>query len=317
MKSQYVDELKAGQVVKGSFVLSKKILKEKKDGGTYAVLEFSDRSGSIEGIAWDNVVESLGTVSAGDIVFISGNVNEYNERLQIVVNSVRRLADEDIEPRDFLPQSDADINSVMAEIDGFRTRVKNPYLKKLLALFFEVETFVEKFRTAPAAKRVHHAYLGGLAIHTLHVLQLMEHTQQVYPCVNGDLLVTGGILHDVGKIDEYSYSKKLDVTTCGKMLGHIMIGYKAIAEKIDTIPQFPKVLRLKLLHMIISHHGEFEWGSPKQPMFLEALILHFVDNLDAKAEMMVDQLRKNKEHGKDWSDYHPFLEREIYLREEM
>lgn len=312
-----MNELKRGQVVKESFALSKKIIKEKKDGGAFAVLEFSDRSGSIEGIAWDNTVESLSTIGVGDIVFISGNVNEYNDRLQIVVNSAHRIADEDIDPRDFLRQSEADIDRVMAEIDTFRARVKNRFLAKLLALFFDDDAFVKNFSTAPAAKRVHHAYIGGLAVHTLHVLQLMEDMQKVYPGINIDLLITAGILHDVGKIDEYSYSKKLDVTTAGRMLGHIMIGYKAVADNIATIPQFPEILKLKLLHMIVSHHGEFEWGSPKPPMFLEALILHFVDNLDAKAEMMIDELRKNKDHGKDWSDYHPFLEREIFLKEEM
>jgi 3'-5' exoribonuclease len=317
MKSQYVDELKAGHVVKESFLLSKKIIKEKRDGGAYAVLEFSDRTGTIEGIAWDNVVESLGKVSVGDVVFISGNVNEYNEKIQIVVSSVRLLSEKDIEPRDFLRQSDADIDQVMAKIDGFRARVKNEHLKQLLDLFFEDAEFAEKFRTAPAAKRVHHAYLGGLAVHTLHVLQFLEHAQKIYECAHGDLLITGGILHDVGKIDEYSYTKKIDVTTSGKMLGHIMIGYKAVADKIGMIPEFPEILKLKLLHMLVSHHGEYQWGSPKQPMFLEALILHFVDNLDAKAEMMIDELRKNKEHARDWSDYHPFLEREIYLREEL
>jgi 3'-5' exoribonuclease len=148
------------------------------------------------------------------------------------------------------------------------------------------------------------------------VLQLLEHMEQVYPTINSDLLITAGILHDVGKIDEYSYSKKLDVTTAGRMLGHIMIGYRVIADKIATIPHFPEILKLKLLHMIVSHHGEFEWGSPKPPMFLEALILHFVDNLDAKAEMMIDERRKNRDFGRDWSDYHPFLEREIFLKDD-
>ncbi len=316
MKSQYVSELKRSQVVKESFVLSKKILKEKKDGGAYAVLEFSDRSGSIEGIAWDNTVESLSTVSVGDIVFVAGTVNEYNDRLQIVVESVRRVADDDVDPRDFLPQSEADIDRVMVEIDTFRARIKNRFLAELLALFFEDEVFVKNFRTAPAAKRVHHAYIGGLAVHTLHVLQLLEHMEQVYPTINSDLLITAGILHDVGKIDEYSYSKKLDVTTAGRMLGHIMIGYRVVADKIATIQHFPEILKLKLLHMIVSHHGEFEWGSPKPPMFLEALILHFVDNLDAKAEMMIDERRKNRDFGRDWSDYHPFLEREIFLKDD-
>jgi len=316
MKSQYVNELRSGQVVKEKFILSKKILKEKKDGGTYAVLEFSDKSGSIEGIAWDNIIDSLNVLSTGDFVFVSGTVNEYNEKLQVVVSSIQHIPEDDIDARDFLPQSTEDIDEVMTEIDRFRTQVNNVYFKKLLDTFFEDQAFVKKFRVAPAAKRAHHAYLGGLAVHTLNVLKLMGNMQAVYRSVNLDLLITAGMLHDIGKIYEYSYKKKLDISTKGRMLGHIVISYEMIVEKIDKIPQFPEDLRLKLLHMILSHHGEFEWGSPKQPLFLEALILHFVDNLDSKAEMIIDELRKNKGKEKEWSDYHPYLEREIYLREE-
>ncbi len=314
MKSQFVDELKAGQSVKEKFLLSKKVLKEKKDGGTYATLELTDRSGNLEGIAWDNVIPSLNVLSVGDFVFVTGNVNEYNERLQVVVSSIRRVPDNEVDPKDFLPHCDQDIDAVMAEIDEFKTKVTNPHLKKLLELFFKDEVIMERFRLAPAAKRAHHAYLGGLAVHTLNVIKLMKHVQSVYSSCNADLLITGGILHDIGKIYEYNYTKKLDISTRGKMLGHIMIGYELILEKIKKIAKFPEDLKLKLLHMILSHHGEFEWGSPKQPMFLEALILHFIDNLDSKAEMIIDELKRHQGKGKEWSDYHPYLEREIYLR---
>ncbi len=317
MKSQYINELRSGQVVKEKFILSKKTLKEKRDGGTYAVLEFSDKSGSIEGIAWENVVESLNVVSVGDYVFIAGTVNEYNEKLQVVVSSIQRISEGEVDARDFLPQSDEDIDEVMIEIDKFRTRVNNVYLKNLLDAFFKDDAFLDKFRLAPAAKRAHHAYLGGLAVHTLNVLKLMDNMRSVYKVVNLDLLMTAGMLHDIGKIYEYSYGRKLDISTKGRMLGHIVISYEMIAEEINKIPQFPEDLRLKLLHMILSHHGEFEWGSPKQPLFLEALILHFADNLDSKAEMMIGELKKNRGKEKEWSDYHPYLEREIYLREEM
>ncbi len=317
MKSQYVDELKSGQIVKEKFILSKKIIKEKRDGGSYAMLEFTDRTGSIEGIAWDNVAESPHMLSLGDFAFISGTVNEYNEKLQIVVSSIKRISEDEIDPKDFLRQSDENIDKVMDEIEAFISGVSNSYLKKLLASFFEDQVFTENFRLAPAAKRAHHAYLGGLAVHTRNILKLMAKIPSVYKSLNFDLLITAGILHDIGKIYEYTYTKKIDFSTRGKMLGHIIIGYELIAEKIGKIPQFPEELRSKLLHMIVAHHGEFEWGSPKQPMFLEALILHFIDNLDSKAEMIIEELRKNKGLGKEWSDYHPYLEREIYLREQQ
>lgn len=317
MKSQYVIELKPGQTVKEKFILAKKVLREKKDGGYYTMVEFSDRTGSIEGIAWDSVSEDLKPLSVGDFVFVVGSVNEYNERLEIIVSSISPVPDDGIVPEDFLPRSDEDIDQVMAEIASFMASVENPYLKKVLEIFFTDKTFTEKFRLAPAAKKAHHGYLGGLAIHTRNILRLMTGIQTVYKYTNLDLLITAGLLHDIGKIAEYTYQKKIDFSTRGRLLGHIIIGYEMVGEKIAQIPKFPEDLKLKLLHMIVSHHGETEWGSPKIPVFPEALILHFIDNLDSKLEMMADEFKKNRSSKKEWSDYHPYLEREIYLKEEI
>ena len=316
MKSQYVEELRAGQTVKEIFVLSKKSIKDKKDGGSYAVLEFTDRSGSIEGIAWDNVVESVNMLSTGDFVFVVGNVNEYNERLQIVVSSIKRVSENETEPKDFLPQTDEDISQVFEEINNFRSKVQNKYLKQLLENFFDDKELIEKFKRAPAAKRIHHAYLGGLLVHTRNVLKLADEMKRVYETLDLDLLITAGILHDIGKIYEYTYARKLDFSTQGRLLGHIVIGYELVAERIKQIADFPGPLRFMLLHMILSHHGEYEWGSPRRPKFLEALVLHFIDNLDSKVEIMMSEKKKNKGMEKEWSDYHPYLEREIYLRED-
>ncbi len=316
MKSQYAEELRSGQTVKEVFVLSWKSIKDKKDGGVFAVLEFSDRSGTIQGIAWDKVVENIGALSVGDFVFVVGNVNEYNDRLQIVVNSIKRIDDDEINPKDFLPRADEDIEQAFSEIDEFRNNIKDLHLKQLLAAFFENKALIEKFKLAPAAKRVHHAYIGGLVVHTRNVLKLINKVNDVYANLNFDLLIAAGILHDIGKIYEYTYTRNIDFSTQGRMFGHIVIGYELVADRIKQIPDFPESLRLRLLHMILSHHGEYEWGSPKQPSFLEALILHFLDNLDSKVEIITSARKKNKGMEKDWSDYHPFLEREIYLREE-
>jgi 3'-5' exoribonuclease len=316
MKSQYVEELRSGQTVKEIFVLSKKSIKDKKDGGSYAVLEFTDRSGSIEGIAWDNVVESVNILSTGDFVFVVGNVNEYNERLQIVVSSIKPVSENETEPKDFLPQTDEDISQVFEEINNFRSKVQNKYLKQLLDDFFDDKELIEKFKRAPAAKRIHHAYLGGLLVHTRNVLKLADGMKTVYETLDLDLLITAGILHDIGKIYEYTYARKLDFSTQGRLLGHIVIGYELVAERIKHIADFPGSLRFMLLHMILSHHGEYEWGSPRRPNFLEALVLHFIDNLDSKVEIMMSEMKKNKGREKEWSDYHPYLERQIYLRED-
>ena len=315
MKSQYAEELRAGQAVKEIFILSWKSIKDKKDGGVYALLEFSDRSGTIQGIAWDNVVESISTLSVGDFVFVAGNVNEYNDRLQIVVNSIKKIEEDEINPEDFLPRTDEDTELVFNEINAFRKKIEDEHLKELLNAFFKDKNLIEKFKLAPAAKQIHHAYIGGLLVHTRNILKLIEKVSMVYADLNVDLLITAGILHDIGKIHEYTYTRSIDFSTEGRMFGHIVIGYEMVADKIKQIPDFPESLKLKLLHMILSHHGEYEWGSPKQPSFAEALVLHFLDNLDSKIEMMITTRKKNKGMGKDWSDYHPFLEREIYLRE--
>jgi 3'-5' exoribonuclease len=316
MKSQFVEELKAGQAVKEKFILSKKILKEKKDGGFFSLAEFSDRTGTIEGIAWDNASDEVQAIPTGEFVYVSGNVNEYNDRLQIVVQAINRLSDDEINSEDFLPGPDEDINAVMTEITEAVKHVQNPNLRKLLDLFFGDMFFISLFRQAPAAKRAHHAHLGGLAIHTRTVVKQVSLIQETYSFVNKDLLVTGALLHDVGKIHEYTYHKKIDISTRGRLVGHIVIGYDMVKEKIDKIPHFPEDLKLKVLHMILSHHGELEYGSPKLPSFPEAIILHFIDNLDSKVEMMNDAIRRNRGIEKEWSDYHPFLEREIYLKEE-
>ncbi|UCC12745.1 MAG: HD domain-containing protein [candidate division WOR-3 bacterium] len=316
MKSQYIEELKSGQVVKENFILSRKILREKKDGGMYAMLELSDRTGSIEAVAWDNVVESLRSVSTGDVVFVAGTVNEYNNRLQIVVQSLRRTNDADIDPKDFLPETEEDTDKVFEEIVTYRKKVKDPHLISLLDVFFKDTRLITQFKVAPAAKRAHHAYLGGLMVHTRNVLDLTEHIAQVYTSANRDLLITAGILHDIGKVYEYQYIKSIDFSTEGRMLGHVVIGYELVARLIQGIPDFPDILRCKVLHMILSHHGEFEWGAPKLPVFVEALILHFADNLDSKVAMMTETLKKYKGHDREWSDFHPFLERELYVRED-
>lgn len=316
MKSQYIEELKPGQVVRETFLLTRKIPKEKKDGGLYTQIEFSDRTGTIEGIAWDSASEDLKELAVGEFVFVVGNVSEYNGRLQIVVSSAHKISEAEIDPDDFLPRTEENIDEVMAEIETYRKKVKNPYLKDLLDCFFSDESFLAKLRKAPAAKKAHHAYIGGLAVHTRNILRLINGVYNSYNFLNLDLLITAGLLHDIGKIYEYSYLKKIDHSTVGRLLGHIIIGYEMVIHKIEKIQNFPEDLKLKILHMILSHHGEFEWGSPILPCFPEALVLHFIDNLDSKIAMMREEFKKKRDDEREWSDYHPLLEREIYLKEE-
>ncbi len=311
MKSQFVSELKEGQAVKEKFILTKKIVKDKRDGGYYAILELSDRTGNIDAISWDG--DLLSDISTDDFVFVTGNVAEYSGRLQVVVNSIRAIADDEIDAVDFLPQCQDDIDAVIKEIRTFKERVENKSLRMLLDSFFEDQQVMSLLRLAPAAKKVHHAYLGGLAVHTLSVLKVLDSIASVYDFLDPDLLITAGILHDIGKIYEYNYKKRIEISDRGRLLGHIVIGSEMVSERIARLTGFPEDLAMKISHMILSHHGEVEWGSPKLPAFPEALALHFADNLDSKMEMMKQVFDKHRGTSKQWSDYHPYLDREIYL----
>ncbi len=315
MKSCYIEGLELGQAIKDVFVLSRRNLKEKKDGGYFAVFEFTDRSGTIEGILWENAVETVKYLKNGDFVLLNGTVNEYNGRLQIVVAGISPVDEKNVDPADFLPVSEDNIDEVVKDLHGFAGKVADPDLKRLLELFFLDQEFMMQFRRAPAAKRAHHAYLGGLAVHTRNMARLTDRIREVYPACNYDLLMTGVLLHDIGKIHEYAYQRKLELTFRGRMLGHIIISNDMIIDKISQIDGFPVDLKLKLSHMVIAHHGEIEWGSPRVPLFAEALLLHFIDNLDAKLEMIMYELRRNTNRERLWSDFHPLLEREIYLGE--
>lgn len=311
MKSQFVSELKEGQTVKEKFILAKKIVKEKRDGGYYAILELADRTGSIDAISWDG--DLLSDISTDDFVFVIGNVAEYSGRLQVVVNSIRAVAEDDIDAVDFLPQYQGNLDAVMGDLCAFKERVENTYLRRLLDSFFEDQEFMSLLRLAPAAKIVHHAYLGGLAVHTLSVLKVLDSLVSVYEFLDTDLLITAGMLHDIGKIYEYNYKKKIEISDRGRLLGHIVIGSEMISERIKQLADFPEDLAMRISHMILSHHGEVEWGSPKLPSFPEALALHYADNLDSKMEMMKQIFEKHRGTSKQWSDYHPYLDREIYL----
>ncbi|MGB9720315.1 MAG: 3'-5' exoribonuclease YhaM family protein [bacterium] len=313
MKSQYVSELKLGQLVKEKFLLSRKNLKEKKDGGFFTQIDLSDRTGTIEGVAWENVSNELKNIPVGEFVFVTGNVSEYNERLQVVVSSISKINEAEVEAEDFLPVVEEDIEKVIAEIKETTSKVNNPFLKELLIQFIKDETFMDKFRRAPAAKKIHHAGIGGLAVHTRNVMNLVSRACETFNFLNVDLLITGSFLHDVGKIYEYTYEKKLDQTTAGRLIGHIIFGYEMVQDKISKIKGFPEQLRLKLLHLILSHHGELEYGSPTLPSFPEALLLHFMDNLDSKLEIMHDLIRQNQGTESEWSEYHNLLGRAIYL----
>ena len=314
MKKTFVNKVKPGQAVDDVFVARDKQLAHKKDGDPYLILSLVDRSGNMKAVAWDNVQAMSEAFVAGDYVRVKGNAVEYRETLQLVVKNLERLDPAKLDARDFLPATERDVDHMATQLIQISKTVENQHLSRLLAAFFEDMDFVNLFKTAPAAKKMHHAYLGGLLEHTLSIARLIQAIDGHYKGIDRDLLLTGGILHDIGKIYEFSYETHIDYSDAGRLLNHIVIGVEMLDTKIATLNDFPEDLALVLKHMIVSHHGTRDFGSPEPPKTLEAIMLYYLDELDAK----VNGVRSFMEaedlpaEGGAWTSYHRVFERFFY-----
>ena len=316
MKTLFVKDLKPGLEVTEFFVLRKKELKEKYDGQRFLKLELGDRSGRIDAVVWDNSDQLYDKAEVGEIVKVKGWVSTYKEMPQIKVDKIRRAKDEEIDLVDFLPQSERDFNLLYDDFKNIVQTIKNSYLRKLLDLLLEDSSFMEKFKRAPGGKLWHHARVGGLLEHTLKVVSICEKAAEMYDLVDRDLLITGALVHDIGKVNSYSAGGFFDYTDEGRLLGHIVSGDELIEAKIQKIADFPQDLALKLKHLILSHQGQLEFASPVVPQTIEAIILHYADELDAKADAFSHIIKTQKIKGKKWSDWVHLINRFIYLGEE-
>jgi len=313
-KKQFISDLEAGARADSIFMVAKKQVRKKKNGDDYCAVTLQDKEGSIEGVAWTEIYRSAGNFTEGDLVSVEGDVKEYKQVKQLVINSIKKIENkEDIEYSDYIKTSRRDIDEMFAGIKEYAARIKNPHLKKLIDSYFEDKEFVKDFKNAAAAVRYHHAFKGGLLEHTLAVTEICDAICRVYHNLNYDLLISGAILHDIGKIREYKTVATTEVTDEGKLLGHITIGYGWVLEKIKQIDGFPGDLRDRLLHIILSHHGHKEFGSPKRPKILEAFIVYYVDHMDADIGGYNIILEENK-GGSDWSDYVKNFERSVFLK---
>lgn len=311
LKKIFVNAIRAGQGVDDTFVARDKQIAFKKDGDPYLTLSLVDRTGDIKAVAWDNVEALNKAIAAGDYVRIKGSAAEYRGTVQLVVQHATRLDAAEIDARDFLPTTERDVNQMLTRLIQISQTVKNNHLSRLLAAFFEDKAFVDCFKSAPAAKKMHHAYSGGLLEHTLSMAMLIQAIADHYKGIDKDLLLTGGILHDIGKVQEFSYETHIDYSDAGRLLNHIVIGVEMIDRKIATIRDFPEETALVLKHMIVSHHGTRDFGSPEPPKTLEAIILNYLDELDAKV-MAVRTFMEAEDPEATWTSYHRVLERFFY-----
>lgn len=284
--------------------------------GRYAIFTFTDKSGTIKGVCWERGEKHYNEISDGEIVYANGKVVSYNGILQITVENIEKTEDGSYDPADFLPVSSLDVDSLFSYMLRQIDTVKNKYLKQLLESFFKDPEFEKIFKRAPAAKSIHHSYLGGLVEHTSNCLRLAVTLCEIYPQLDRDLLLAGVMVHDVGKTVELGFDQKLDYTDRGRLIGHIVLGQNMVLDNIRKIPDFPEHLEMELLHLIISHHGENATGSPKRPQMAEACALHFLENLDAQTKRFIQIIEESPHKKKDdgWTGYNRLLERHIYCK---
>jgi 3'-5' exoribonuclease len=309
----YINEIKENDQVDSLFLVKEKSSGITKTGNAYLKLKLVDRSGEMEGRVWtlvENLAESFGK---DDFVSIVGKAVSFQERLQLNINRIERVREEEILFSDFFPVTGKDVDEMFRSLLEISRRVKNPHLNQLLQLFWEDESFTKLFKMAPASKWLHHNYLGGLLEHTLSLAQLVLINASHYDGLNLDLLLTASILHDLGKVDELSYHRSFDYSDEGRLLGHIVLGVERVEEKIRQLPDFPKDLSTLLKHFLLSHHGQYIWGSPKRPMTLEAVMLHFLDDMDAKINGIQQFIKRQVPEGSRWSPYHRTFEQYFYV----
>jgi 3'-5' exoribonuclease len=311
MKSPYVSELQPNQVVTAIFLVQSKDIRQKRTGEPCLSLVLSDRTGEIEAKMWDNVAEVMDTFDRDDFLKIRGLVQIHQNRIQLTLHRAQRQAETDVDFTDYFPASERNPDEMFSQLMAMVREMGNEHLRALLSAIFADEDVSRRYKLAPAAKSIHHAYLGGLLEHVLSLCALAKLTAAHYDNVDADLLLAGVMLHDVGKIYELTYDRSFGYSSDGQLLGHIVIGMRMIGDKVREVPGFPPKLRNLLEHLVISHHGELEFGSPKVPLFPEALLLHHLDNLDSKMESMRGFLRKDRQMDGCWTTYSPSLERSV------
>jgi 3'-5' exoribonuclease len=299
------------KIITSSFVVASKQVKAKKNGEPYLALIVADRTGQIEAKMWDNVEEFIDVFEQDDFLKIKGLVNKYKNRFQLTIHKLRRMEEGDIDFTDYLPKTKKDIGELWRTLTEFVATFQNPHLKSLVELFMADPEVAERYRNAPAAKALHHAYIGGLLDHVVSLFRSCDLICQNYPQVNRDLLLTGAFLHDIGKIQELTYNRAFSYTTRGQLLGHMIIELEMLQGKLAKLPDFPPELKTLLEHLIISHHGQYDFGSPKLPMFPEALMLHYLDDLDSKMEAMRAHFDREAELEGPWTSYNASLGRPL------
>jgi 3'-5' exoribonuclease len=285
------------QTVVAFFAVTSKQLRSRKDGGQYLAVTLGDRTGQIESRMWENFADVAAGFEQGDVVKVRAEVCRFNGRFQLNLEKLRPASPDEWELADFVPQTRKNVDELWSALVRCVDSFSDLWLQALVRSFLSDPPIATALREAPAAKSLHHAWLGGLLEHVVSLLGICELAAQHYPEVNRDLLLTGAILHDIGKLEELRWGLSFDYTLEGQLVGHIALGIAMIEKKLATLPEFPPQLRILVEHMVLSHHGKLEFGSPKVPMIPEALLLHYLDDLDAKMHTMRGEFERQEAQG--------------------
>jgi len=310
MKTSFVSDLSTEQAITTFFLVHEKEIRNTRDGKPYLRLELGDRSGTIEARMWDQFEAAAKDVSRDDFVKVEARVQIYRDKPQLSLQKVRRAKPEEVDLADFLPHTKEDVGKLWAQLLEYANSIQNPWLKKLVLAVLADPAIAVRFKRAPAAKVMHHAYLGGLLEHVVGLCGLAKQIAAHYRELDADLLMTVAILHDIGKLEELCYDRAIGYTTEGQLLGHIIMELETVSKAMDAIEGFPPHLKAVVQHLLISHHGQYEFGSPKLPMIREALVFHYLDDMDSK--MAAVRAALGAETGEDeWSAYSAALGRKF------
>lgn len=311
LKARFVADLEANERVTAAFLVKHKELRLKKDGEPYLSLVLGDRTGEIEAKMWDGVAEIEAGFERDDFVKVRATVGVYRDRLQLTIQKLRRVAESEVTLADYLPATSEDVEAMFAEVRGYAAACRDAHLRALCLAVLDDPAIAARLKRAPAAKTLHHAFFGGLLEHVRSLCRAARLIVQNYPSVNEDLLLAGILWHDLGKIEELSYERSFAYTSEGQLLGHMVLALQMLHQQLARLPDFPRPLQVALEHLIISHHGRYEFGSPKLPMFAEAVLLHFLDDLDSKMQAIAQQQRRDGAQPGAWTGYNASLERAL------
>ena len=319
MGRQYINQFSEGESINQVFVANGKQLRPNRQGNLYLQLTLSDKSGSVNAMQWNANQSVYDSFENGDYVIIKGTTQLFNGNLQIIVQQLKKADESRVDEADFVTLTNENIGQLIVQLRQFVDSISHPQLQSLCQQYLDSKDIMEKFSQAPAGVKNHHAYQGGLIHHVVSLMELAESVVQHYPEVDRDLVLAGVLLHDLSKTDELAYERSLEYTDEGQLVGHLVMGVELLGKQIDQWEAnqgttFPNDIAIQHKHMIVSHHGQYDFGSPKLPMTLEALVLHMIDNLDAKVHQFSHAMDSEANPGDNWTPFIPTLGRKLYKK---